>query len=137
MDMKILGLLIAFYTPVMLLIHVTTSKILVAWKEHPASWISLRFPPQRALRIEGVYWLLALVAWPLWHAVIWKALVALFALIHLGIWGASEFTASGEKGSFFTTSPKMNQIIVAFDSVEALVLAALEVVAVMFLIRPN
>ena len=134
--MKILGLLIAFYTPVMLLIHVTTSKILVAWKERPASWISLRFPPQRALRIEGAYWLLALVAWPLWHAMIWKILVALFALIHLGIWGASEFTAGGGKRSFFTTS-KMNQIIVAFDSVEALVLAALEVVAVMFLIRPN
>lgn len=134
--MKILGLLIAFYTPVMLLIHVTTSRILVAWKERPASWISLRFPPQRALRIEGVYWLLALVAWPLWHAVIWKVLVALFALIHLGIWVASEFTAGGEKGPFFTTS-KMNQIIVAFDSVEALVLAALEVVTVMFLIRPN
>jgi hypothetical protein len=137
MDMKILGLLIAVYTPVMLLIHVTTSKILVAWKEHPASWISRRFPPQRALRIEGVYWLLALVAWPLWHAVIWKALVAFFALIHLGIWGASEVTASREKGSSFTTSPTMNRIIIAFDSVEALVLAALEVVAVMFLIRPN
>lgn len=135
--MKILCLLIAFYTAVMLLIHVTTSKILVAWKEHPASWISLRFPPQRALRIEGVYWLLALVAWPLWHAVIWKVLVAFFALIHLGIWGASEFTAGREKGSSFATSPTINQIIVAFDSVEALVLAALEVIAVMFLISPN
>lgn len=135
--MKVLGLLIAFYTPVMLLIHVTTSKILKAWREHPASWISRRFPPGRALRIEGVYWLLALAAWPLWHALLWKVLVVLFALIHLGVWGASEFMAGRKQESFFTTSRTMSQVIVAFDSVEALVLVALEVVAVLFLTRPN
>ena len=137
MAMKTLALLIALYTPVMLLIHVTTSKILKAWNEHPASWISLRFPPQRALRIEGIYWLLALAAWPLWHALIWKVLVVFFALIHLVIWGASEFSAGRKQESVFATSTMMNQIIVAFDSVEALVLAALEVVVVLLLTRPN
>lgn len=135
--MKVLGLLIAFYTPVMLLIHVTTSKILKAWNEHTDSWISRRFPPKRALRVEGIYWILALAAWPLWQPMIWKVLVVLFAMIHLGIWSASEFTAGRKQESFFTTSRTMNQIIVAFDSVEAMVLAALEVVAVLFLTRPS
>ncbi|HEX5413075.1 MAG TPA: hypothetical protein VFZ27_14585 [Terriglobia bacterium] len=135
--MKVLGLVIAVYTPVMLLIHVTTSKILEAWNEHPTSWISLRFPPKRALRIEGVYWLLALAAWPLWNTLVWKILVGVFGLIHLGIWGASEFRAGREKRSTFSTSPMMNRIIVAFDSVEAIVLAALQIVAILFLTHPK
>ncbi|TAM84665.1 MAG: hypothetical protein EPN47_00690 [Acidobacteria bacterium] len=135
--MKILGLLIVVYTPVMLLIHVGTSKILRAWNQHPTSWISRRLPPQRALRIEGMYWLLALAAWPLWHALGWKVVVVLFALIHLGIWAAGELTAGRKKKPAFTTSPSLNQIIIVFDSVEALVLTALGVIAVLFLTRPS
>lgn len=135
--MKILGLVIAVYTPVMLLIHLTTSKILKAWGEDPTSWISRRLPPRRALRIEGVYWLLALAAWPLWQSLVWRILVVIFAFIHLGIWGASEFMAGRKEESAFTTSPTLNQIIIVFDSAEALVLTALGVVAVFFLTHPR
>lgn len=53
--MKILALLIAIYTPLMLLIHVSTGKILRAWNEQSDSWISRRFTPQRALRIEALF----------------------------------------------------------------------------------
>jgi hypothetical protein len=47
----------------MLLIHLSTGKILRAWNEQSDSWISRRFTPPRALRIEALFWLLALAAW--------------------------------------------------------------------------
>lgn len=133
--MRVLGLFVAIYAPVMLLIHVSTGKILEAWNEQPDSWISRWFPPGRALRVEGVFWLLALAAWPLWRPLVWKVLVVIFALIHLGIWGAGELTADRQEGSAFTTSPTVKRIIVVFDAVEAFVLVALGVVTVLYLIR--
>ena len=60
--MKILALVIAIYAPVMLLIHLSTGKILRAWSEQPASWISRWFPARRALRTEALFWLLAVSA---------------------------------------------------------------------------
>jgi hypothetical protein len=133
--MKILALLIAIYTPVMLLIHVSTGRILQAWTAHPASWISRWLPPRRALRIEGAYWMLALAAWPLWHALMWKILVVAFAAIHLGIWAADEFRVIRKNSSGFTASPAMKRAIVAFDLAEAVVLAGIGTVAILYLTR--
>ena len=133
--MRILALVIAVYTPVMLLIHVSTGRILRAWNEQPDSRISRWFTPRRALRVEGVFWLLALAAWPLWQPLVWKVLVVIFALVNLGIWGADEFTPNREKGPAFTASPTVKRIIVIFDSAEAFVLAALGVVTVLYLIH--
>jgi len=135
--MKILALLIAVYVPVMLMIHVSTGKILKAWNEHPDSWISRWFPPRRALRTEAAFWLLALAAWFLWRPLVWKVLVVVFAAIHLGIWAAGEFRVNRKDGSAFTTSPTVKRIIVVFDFAEAFVLAALEVVAVLYLAHPR
>jgi hypothetical protein len=133
--MRILALVIAIYALVMLLIHLSTTKILRAWNEQPDSWISRWFTPRRALRVEGVFWLLALAAWSLWQPLVWKVLVVLFALVHLGIWCADEFTPNRQKGPAFTASPTVKRIIVIFDSVEAFVLAALGVVTVLYLIH--
>jgi len=135
--MKILALLVAIDTPVMLLIHLSTGKILNAWNEQPASWISRWFSPRRALRTEALFWLLALAAWFLWRALAWKVLVVVFAVIHLGLWGADEFAGNRKNVSAFTATPKMRRVIVAFDLVEAFVLAALGVAAVSYLTRPR
>lgn len=130
-----LALVIAIYSPVMLLIHVSTGKILSAWNQQPDSWISRWFPPRRALRVEGVFWLLVLGVWPLWRTLVMKILVVIFALVHLGIWGAGELKANSQKGSGLTTSPTVERIIVIFDSVEALILVALGVATVVYLIH--
>lgn len=135
--MKIVAFLIAIYTLVMLSIHVSTGKVLRAWATYPCSWISRWLPLRRALRIEGAYWLLAVAAWFLWRSLMWKILVVLFALIHLGFWGVGEYTASRKKRVAFTTSPTVKRIIVVFDSVEALVLTALGFVAVLYLTNPR
>lgn len=131
--MKILALLIVIYAPVMLLIHVSTGKILEAWNSHPGSWISRRFPPRRALRVEGTFWLLALLSWFLWQSLFWKVLIVIFAAIHLGIWTAGEFRGKGKDGSAFTESPTLNRAIVVFDMVEAVVLAGIGIVAILYL----
>jgi len=131
--MKILVLAIAIYAPVMLLIHVSTGKILRAWNEQPSSSISRWFPPRRALRTEALFWFLALAAWFLWRSLAWKVLVILFAVIHLGIWAADEFRVNGKNGPAFTASPTMKRAIVAFDLVEAIFIAAMGVVAISYL----
>lgn len=135
--MKILALVIAVYAPVMLLIHVSAGKILKDWREYPDSWISRQFPPRRALRIEALFWVLALVSWFLWQSLIWKVLVVVFAVIHLAIWAGDEFRVKRKNGSVFTASPAIKQIVVIFDSVEAFVLAALGAVAVLYLTHPR
>lgn len=133
--MKILALLVAIYAPVMLLIHVSTGKILTAWNGKPESWISRRFPARRALRTEALFWLLALASWFLWQSIVWKVLVVVFAAIHLGIWAAAEFRGNREENSRFTVSPTMERAIVAFDLVEAIVLAGIGIVAILYLGR--
>ena len=75
--MRFLAIIIAIYVPVMLLIHVSTGRILKAWNEQPGSRLSRWFPPRRALRVEAVFWLLALAAWSLWRPLAWKAVVSL------------------------------------------------------------
>jgi len=133
--MKILALLVAIYAPVMLLIHLSTGKILKAWNEQSDSWINRWFPPRRALRTEALFWLLALAAWFLWRPLAWKIVVVVFAVIHLGIWGANEFAVNRKSVSALTATPNMRRVIVAFDLVEAFVLAAVGAVAVLYLTR--
>ena len=135
--MRILALVIILYAPLMLLIHVSTGKILRAWNAQPDSRISRWFTPRRALRVEGVFWLVALAAWPLWEPLAWKVLVVLFAAIHLAIWAAGELQIAGKNAPAFATSPAMVRAIVAFDLLEAFVLAALGVLAVISLIHPG
>lgn len=133
--MKILALLIAIYTPLMLVIHVSTGKILTAWNEQSDSWISRRFPPQRALRIEALFWLLALAAWSLWQPLAWRVIIALFAAIHLGIWGAGELTINKTNIFVLNRNLYLERVIVVFDLIEAFALAALGFFALWYLIH--
>ncbi|MGH9453795.1 MAG: hypothetical protein ACRD2O_07485 [Terriglobia bacterium] len=135
--MKILALVIIAYTAVMLLIHVSTGKILKAWNGPAGSWIKRRFPPQRALRVEALYWLLTLAAWPLWPSSAWKTLVVVFAAIHLAVWVAGELHAihfSGG-GALPGETRKVYRAIIAFDLVEAAVLVAVGWLAVLYLLH--
>lgn len=135
--MRTLALVITIYTPVMLLIHVSTGRILRAWNEQPDSRISRWFTPRRALRVEGAFWLLTLAAWSLWQPLLWKVVVSLFATIHLAVWAAGEFRGARKNFPVFTTSLAMNRIIVVFDLLEAFVLVALGFLAVLSLIHPG
>jgi hypothetical protein len=136
--MKIVALIIALYTLPMLLIHLSTAKILKAWSGVASSWIKRQFPPRRALRVEALYWLLSLAAWPLWRAAGWKALVAVFASIHLGIWLASELgkiqLSSEPKGSPADVR-RLNRAIITFDLIEAIVLVVVGTLAVLYLLH--
>lgn len=131
--MKILALVIAIYAPLMLIIHVSTARILQAWSERPDAWISRWFPSRRALRVEGVFWVAALAAWFLWRSWAWRILVVVFAAIHLGIWGAAELRRL-RGGGAYKPDPKLRRAIIAFDLVEALVLVGLEVGALSYLL---
>jgi len=135
--MKILALLVAAYAGVMLVIHVCTAKILNAWKEQRDSWISRWFPPRRALRTEASFWILAPAAWPFWSGLACKILVVMFAAIHLVAWGAGEFRRNNNNVPLSSASPAIRRAIVAFDLVEALFLAALGVLATMYLSQPR
>ncbi|HZT68481.1 MAG TPA: hypothetical protein VFC10_01870 [Terriglobia bacterium] len=131
--MKVLAIVLALYTPLMLLIHLSTGKILKDWNRHPDSWISRWFPPLRALRVEGVFWLLALAAWSLWRPLAWKIMIVAFAAIHLAIWAVEELGGKAKGLSAFNVVPKMERSIVVFDLVEAVILMAVGLVAVTYL----
>lgn len=133
--MKILALLVATYAGVMLVIHVSTAKILNVWKEQRDSWISRWFPPRRALRTEALFWILALAAWPLWSALAVKILVVIFAAIHLVAWGAGEFRRNNNNVPLSSASHAVRRAIVTFDLIEALFLSTLGVLATMYLSR--
>ncbi len=133
--MKILALVIAIYALAMVVLHVSTSAILRAWKERPGSWISRRFPARRALRTEALFWLLALVALPLWQPLAWKLVIIVFAVIHLGVWLGGELTLTWTDPSALTQTATRRRAVVAFDLVEAVVLAAAGVFAAVYLIH--
>jgi len=133
--MKILALLITLYTPLMLVIHLSTGKILHAWNERSDSWINRRLRPQRALRIEALFWLLALAAWSLWRPLAWKIVIIVFAVIHLGVWGAGELIMKGTNA--LGQTPVVERVILVFDRIEAFVLATVGVFAVLYLIHPT
>ncbi|MGH9437246.1 MAG: hypothetical protein ACRD22_04945 [Terriglobia bacterium] len=135
--MKILALIVAAYTVVMLLIHVSTAKILDAWNGPAGSWIKRWFPPQRALRVEALYWLLTLAAWPLWPSSAWKTLVVVFAAIHFAVWGAGELRTihlSGG-GDLSSETHQARGVIIVFDLVEAAVLVAVGWLTVFYLLH--
>ncbi|MGH9470067.1 MAG: hypothetical protein ACRD1N_06980 [Terriglobia bacterium] len=136
--MTVLAFIIAIYTLPMLLIHVSTAKILEAWGGAGSSRIQQQFPPRRALRVEALYWLLALAAWPVWRAAGWKALVVLFAAIHIGVWLSNEFgkvELSGANARRPAHSARLNRAIIAFDLVEAAMLAAIGILSVLYLVH--
>lgn len=134
--MNIFAAVIIAYSGIMLSIHVSTAKILDAWSGAGDSWISRRFPPQRALRVEALYWFLILAGWSLWRSAAWEVVIVIFAAIHIGIWAAGEAGAirlgtSGESAAARTE----RVVIIAFDLAEAIVLVAIVVLAVLYLVR--
>jgi hypothetical protein len=136
--MKILALVIAVYTVPMLLIHVSTGKILKAWGGPADSWIKEQCPPQRAVRIEALYWLLALAGWTFWRSLSWKVLIVLFAAIHLTVWLAGELKAirlSVDGADSRSETGRLHEVIVVFDLLEAFVLAGAGVLAVLYLLH--
>jgi hypothetical protein len=122
--MKILILLAISFTALMLLIHVSTWKLFQKWSDPNGAWIKEKFSPQRALRVEALYWLLCLGSWTLWPSSAWKAMVVVLAGIHLGVWAASELHVV-PVSALQTQSRKARRFIVAFDLAEALALLAI------------
>ncbi|MGH9326913.1 MAG: hypothetical protein ACRD2B_09555 [Terriglobia bacterium] len=136
--MKILALVITLYTLPMLLIHFSTPRILNAWNGNASSWIKRQFSPRRALRIEAIYWLLSLAAWPLWRAVAWKTLVVVFATIHLGVWLSGEFgkvQLESDSKHNPAHARKLDRAIITFDLIEAVVLVAVGTLAALYLLH--
>ncbi len=133
--MRTLAIVIAAFTPLMLLIHISTTRILRAWTDKANSWIKRSFSPRRALRVEAAYWTLALAAWSLWRASGWKIAVGLFAGIHLALWVAGELhpvhVTSGVEPAP-RLEGRMQRIIVAFDLVEAVILCAVGSMALLY-----
>ncbi len=132
--MRFLAVIVLAYSAVMLLIHLSTSKILKEWSR-PGSWLQERFPPQRLLQVEALYWLLALASWRLWPGSAAKAMVVVFAVIHLSIWAAGEMRLFHLNiGSAQTnTARKVDRFIIGFDLAEAAALVAIGCFAVLFL----
>jgi hypothetical protein len=130
--MRILALALVAYTVVMLVIHLSSWKLLQEWAGAEDSWASRRFSAKVALRVEAVYWLLVLAMWPFWQSAGWKALVAVFAAIHFGAWAAGELR-SVRAGGMPALPTKARRFIVGFDLVEAVALVAIAWLAVTWL----
>lgn len=122
--MKVLAVVLVVYTAGMLLIHLSSWKLLEKWQRGRGSWVARRFSPQVVLRIEALYWLLVVASWPFWPSVGWKVVVVVFAAIHLGFWLAGELRAM-RVGALTAPPPKAGRFIVAFDLVEAVALIAI------------
>lgn len=128
--MRLLAVLFLAYTIGMLLIHLSTWRLLKAWDRSSESWVKRRLPPQRVLRVEALYWSLSLAGLmilPPWPATIWKVAIFAFAIIHLGIWMVAElrgfqWTAQGVPSA---GTSKMHRLIIAFDLLEAGALIAI------------
>jgi hypothetical protein len=133
--MKTIAIFIAAFTPLMLLIHLSTARILSAWGGEASSWIKRWFSPRRALRVEAVYWALALAAWPLWRASGWKITVGLFSGIHLAFWLVGELhpirVTNGVQPARGLADP-LQRLIVGFDLIEAAILCAVGWIAFLY-----
>ena len=132
--MRILAFALIAYTAVMLLIHVMSWQLLQKWAGAGDSWVKRRFSARMALRVEAVYWLLALAMWPLWPLAGWKVLVVVFAAIHLGAWAVGELQAI-RAGGLPSMPMKARRFIVAFDLIEAGALAAIARIAAVNLLH--
>ena len=132
--MRFLAVVILVYSAVMLLIHLSTSKFLKEWSR-PGSWLQERFPPQRLLQVEALYWLLAIAGWRLWPSSAVKTIVVVFAVIHLGIWLAGELHLFRFSLGIAQTDKtrKADRFIIGFDLVEAAALVAIGCFAARFL----
>ena len=137
--MNLLVFLLLAYTAVMLLIHVSTGKLLKEWDGPDESWIKSQFSPQRILRVEALYWSLSLAIWPLWPSPAWKAVVVVFAVIHLGVWMASELHLIHLDDGYAppARTRKTHRLIIAFDLVEAGALVAIAWLAVSDVLHPG
>lgn len=133
---SILAVVLVAYTAGMLLIHLTSAKLLRKWNGPGNSWAKRRFPPQGILRIEALYWLLILASWPLWPSPAWKAVVVVFAAIHLAVWLAGELQTI-RSGAPTAPPPKAHHFIVAFDLIETIALVAIAWFAVFHLLHPE
>lgn len=122
--MRILAFALVAYTAVMLLIHVTSWKLLQKWAGAGDSWVKRWFSARAALRVEVVYWLLTVAIWPFWPSEGWKAVVVVFAVIHFGAWAVGERQAV-RTGGLPAMPMKARRFIVVFDLVEAGALASI------------
>ena len=132
--MRILAFAVLAYTAVMLVIHLSSWKLLQRWAGAGNSWAKRWFSARVALRVETVYWLLVLAVWPLWPSAGWKTVVAVFAVIHFGAWLLWELQAI-RAGGLLAMPMKAHRFIVAFDLVEAGALVAIAWFAVSHLLR--
>jgi hypothetical protein len=132
--MELLALVLIAYTAVMLLIHVTSWKLLKQWNGPGDSWAGRWLSAQVVLRVEALYWLLVLASWPFWPSTGWKTVVVIFALIHVAAWIAGELRAI-RSGAVSALPPRAHRVIVAFDLVEASALVAIAWFVVAFISR--
>lgn len=130
--MKIVAIVMMVYSGVMLLIHVSSWKLLAKWSRPGDSWIKRRFPPLLALRVEALYWFFCLASWHLWPSAAWKVMITVFAFVHLTIWIASELKIL-PPGALAGHARKTRQSIVTFDAFEAAALVAILWLAVVSL----
>jgi hypothetical protein len=84
--LRFLAALLLLTTPAMLAVHLASYKLVQQWYAPSAGWAARWLPPMRVLRLEAGYWALALAAWPVWQSVGAKALVMVFASLHLLGW---------------------------------------------------
>lgn len=122
--MNVLATVLIAYSAGMLLIHLSSWKLLQKWRRPGGSWVRRWFPPHSVLRIEALYWVLILASWPFWPSAAWKAVLIAFAVIHLGVWLAGEVQAS-RSGAVAAPPPRAHRYIIAFDLVESVALVAI------------
>ena len=136
LEMKYLASILLLYTVLMLAVHFSTWHLLTRWYGPSDSWVKRRLPPLRLLRIEALYWLLALAAWQLWSLRV-KVVVGSFAAIHLVVWLAAELRSGRVAGGGLESGPRrpVALAITAFDFVEAFALASLGFLSAAFLFR--
>ena len=116
--------LLLVYASLMLVIHVTSWKLVEHWYGG-ASWVKRWLPLDRVVRGEAVFWVLVLLAWPLWRPRAFRIIIAIFAVIHLVVWIVVD--ARRNRGPLLAGWPirKITRSLATFDSIEALVLAGI------------
>lgn len=121
---KTLRVILIAYTAVMLLIHVTSWKLLREWAAPGDSRLKRRFSARAALWVEAVYWAFLVASWRFWPSPAWKAIVVFFAVIHIAVWLAGE-AETKRHGASSPPPAKARRYIVGFDLVEAVALIAI------------
>lgn len=122
--MDYLAALLLVYASLMLVIHVTSWKLAEHWYGG-VSWVKRWLPLDRVVRGEAVFWVLALLAWPLWPPGAFRIIIAIFAVIHLAVWVVVD--ARRNSGPLLGNWPvrKIARALGTFDFMEAFVLAGI------------